>query len=102
MHSIINFMKSNEKEMWNIVEVHDNNFENGGYKINRWNLTNALKNHFGDSLVALSSPGVASILNFRKSWYFCLLNKNDIDDKDVKECPGCIKTETKTGHFKKF
>ena len=57
-------------------------------------MTNALKNHFGDSLVVLSSPGVASILTFRKSCHFRLQNDNDIDDKDVKEFSEHIKTET--------
>lgn len=53
-------------------------------------MTNAVKNHFGDSL-DLSSPSIASILNFRKS---ILQNSNDIDDKDIKEFAESIKIET--------
>ena len=82
---VIRFMKANEKEMRNTVEVHNIYYENEGYKLNRRNLTNALKNHFGDAFVILSSPGVATILTFRKSCSFHLQNNNDIDDKDVKE-----------------
>ena len=59
-------MKAYEKEMWNSVEVHNIYSENGGYKLNRRNLANILKNYFCDSLTACSSPGVASIFAFRK------------------------------------
>ena len=31
---VIKFMKANEKEMWNSVEVRDIYSENGGYKLN--------------------------------------------------------------------
>ena len=57
-------------------------------------MANSLKNHFGDSLVALSFPGVASILTFRKSCHFRLQNSNDVSDKDVKEFAERLKTET--------
>ena len=53
-------------------------------------MTSALKNHFGDALVILPSPGVASILTFRKSCHFRLQNSNDIDEEFAE----CIKTET--------
>ena len=56
-------------------------------------VTNALKGHFGNSLVVLLSSGTASILTFRKSCHFRLQNSNNIDDKDVKEFSDCIKTE---------
>ena len=81
--------------MWNSVEVNNICSENGGYKLHGQNLTNALKNHFCNSLVGFSSPGVASILTFRKSCHFRFQNSNDIDDKDVKELAERIKTETK-------
>ena len=68
---VIKFMKANEKEMWNSVEVHNIYSKNGGHKLQRRNLVNTLKNHFGASLVVLSSPGLASILTFKME-YFCV------------------------------
>ena len=56
-------------------------------------MTSIVKNHFDDSLVVLSSPGVANIFTFRKSYHFCLQDDNNIDDKDVKEFPERMKTE---------
>ena len=79
--------------MWNSVEVHNICSQIGGYNLNRQNLTSIVKNHFDDSLVVLSSPGVANIFTFRKSYHFCLQNDNDIDDKDIKEFPERMKTE---------
>ena len=91
---VIKFMKANEKEIWNSVEVHKIYYDKRGYKINRRNVANTLKDHFSDSLVVLSSPVVASILTFRKSCYFRLQHSNDIDDTDVKVFAERIKTET--------
>ena len=91
---VIKFMKANEKEIWNSVEVHNIYLENRWSKLNRWNFTNFLKKHFEDSHVALLSPGAARNLNFRKSGHFHLQNSNDIDDKDVKEFVEPVKTET--------
>ena len=71
---VINFMKASENEIWNSVEVHNIYCENGGYKPNRRKLKNALNNYIGDSLLVFSSPGVASILTFRKSCHFRLQN----------------------------
>ena len=61
------FVKANENEMSNSVEVHNIYSSNGGYKPDRQDLTNARKNHSVDSFVILSSPGVASILTLRRS-----------------------------------
>ena len=98
-------MKANEKKKkWNSVKVHNIYFENRWSKPNRWNFTNILKKHFEDSHVALSSPGVARILNFRKPGHFHLQNSNDTDDKDVKEFAEPVKTETEKtkGQLTKF
>ena len=56
-------------------------------------MINALTEQFNDSHALLSSPGVASILIFRRSCHFHLQN-NDIDDKDLKEFAERVKIET--------
>lgn len=82
-------MKANEENMQNSAEVDNIHSENKGQKLDK-----RPKNHFGDSLVVLSSPGVTNIFAFRKSCHFHLQNINDIEDRDVKEFAEHIKTET--------
>ena len=71
--------KQHEKEVWNSVEIYNMYSENGGHLLSRRNLISALVDYFGKETVLLSSPGVASILVFRKFCHFNLQNTDDIE-----------------------
>ena len=62
---VIRILKEDQSRIWNSVELHTLYVENGGSDLSRRFLVTRLLQHFGDSLVALSSPGIATILVFQ-------------------------------------
>ena len=59
-------------------------WEGGGFKCSRRTLTKVLVDYFRDEVVLLSSPGLASILAFKKYCYFTLQCADDYDDKNLR------------------
>ena len=87
-------MKESESEMWNSVEIYNKYSEYGGPLLTRRNSIRNIVKHFGNEVVLLSSPGVASILVFRKHCHFKLQTIDDSDDKNLKIIATAIRTET--------
>ena len=52
--------------MWNSVDLYNMYSEGGGFKYSRRTCIKVLVDYFGDEVVLLSSPGLASILVFKK------------------------------------
>ena len=80
--------------MWNSVEIYNKYSEYGGLFLTRRNLIRNIVENFGNEVVLLSSPGVASILVFRKHCHFKLQNIDDSNDKNLKIIATAIRTET--------
>ena len=93
--SPVRHMKNNEKETWSSGDIHNIYAQNGGYKLNRRSLVSVLCDHFGDTLFALSAPGLANILTFRKSRHFQLHNTSEFDNSDGREIAARIRQETR-------
>ena len=62
---IIGILNEDQSQIWNSVELHTLYVENGGTDLSRRFLVTRLLEYFGDNLVALSCPGIATILAFR-------------------------------------
>jgi hypothetical protein len=62
--------------------------------LSRRYLTNKIETFFGDEVMLLSSPGVASMLVLKKYCHFTLQNVDDNDNKNLTEVAKSIKAET--------
>ena len=87
-------MKDNHESSWNSVEIENLYCEYGGYELNRANLVKTLSIHFGDDLLVLSAPGVASILLFKAKCHLSILSDENDADKSVKDLARTISNET--------
>jgi len=65
------------------VEAYTLYVDNGGSKLSRRLLVTRLLEYFGDNLVALSYPGIATVLAFRSGAAKALRIIPDEDDSDV-------------------
>ena len=87
--------KQQEKEMWNSVEIYNMYSENGGYLLSKRYMMSNLVDYFGKETVLLTSPGVASILVFKKFCHFTLHNIDDSENKiNLKDVAAAIQMET--------
>ena len=91
---VIQLMKDNQESSWNSVEIENLYREYGGYELNRANLVKTLSIHFGDDLLVLSAPGVASILLFKAKCHLSILSEENDADKSVKDLARTISNET--------
>ena len=72
-------MSNDVTRVWNSVELISFYKESDGSRLSRRGLINAFKEHFDDQLLVLSSPGVASLVVFRKQ---CALNIVQVQGED--------------------
>ena len=63
--SVISILNADKSQIWNSVELYTLYVENGGSDLSRRLLVTRLLEYFGDNLVALSCPGIATVLAFR-------------------------------------
>ena len=68
--------------------------EGGGFKYSSRTLMKVFDDYFGYKLVLLSSPGLESILVFKKYCHFALQSGHDGDDKNLRIVAATIKAET--------
>ena len=95
LESVKTTLKENPREMWNSVELYNLYSEHGGYKLSRRALVKLLVEIFGDEVVLLSSPGVASLLVFKRYCHFALQSTEDSDDRSLRIVAEAIKKETR-------
>lgn len=77
LDEVIDSMIYDENHIFNSVELLDMYHEYGGCSLSRRSLINVLCEHFGGTLIVLSSPGVASLLVFRKTCALSIVEAND-------------------------
>ena len=70
--------------MWNSIDLYGMYSEGSGFKYSRRTLIKVLVDYLGDEVVLLSSPGLASILVFKKYCHFALQSADDGDDKNLR------------------
>ena len=89
------YMKDNDSKIWNSVELHLLYISFEGIIMTRKSLVNALCGHFGDTLLVLSSVGVASVVVFhnKASGFFKLDVVSEDDDVNVSRLAKQIKKE---------
>jgi len=76
---VIEEIQENPSRLWNTVELFKKYVEHGGNTLSRRLLVQNLPSYFGNDLLVLSSPGIASIVGFRN----CISNTMKlIDDYD--------------------
>ncbi|MES9884040.1 MAG: hypothetical protein ABW185_24600 [Sedimenticola sp.] len=90
---VISAMNNEVTRLWNSVELIRLYQECEGSRLSRRGLISAVKEHFNESLLVLSSPGVASLIVFREQ---CALNIVDVqgDDDNIAVIAKSIATET--------
>ena len=80
LQMIINCMVGDDQHIWNSVELFTMYENFGGSQLTRRSLVNSLCEYFGNKLLILTCPGVASLLVFRqvqvfgmheKFWKYC-------------------------------
>jgi len=76
-------LNEDQSKIWNSVDIHTLYADNGGIELSRRLLVARLLEYFGDNLVALSSPGIATILAFRSGAAKALRIVPDEDDDDI-------------------
>ena len=91
LESVKKAQRENQKEMWNSIDLYDMYSEGSGFKYSRRTLIKVLVDYLGDEVVLLSSPGLASILVFKK--HFALQSADDGDDKNLRIAAAAIKAE---------
>ena len=76
-------MKETETKLWSSVELFSLYVEEGGERWCRKSLFTKIKEHFGDSIVVLSSPGFANIIGFKsqmtKSFHLMQATDDNLD-----------------------
>ena len=65
LQAVISVLNEDQSQIWNSVELHTLYVENEGCDLSRRLLVTRLLEYFGDNLIALSCPGIATILAFR-------------------------------------
>ena len=82
------------QNLWTSIEVYSYYQQNGGNILSRQGLLSKLSIEFGNELLVLSSPGIASILAFRKH-AASILKVEEIDEfqADVSNISKCIRRE---------
>ncbi len=66
LQALIKVLNEDKSQIWNSVDLHTLYIENGGSGLSRRLLVTQLIEHFNGSLLALSSPGIATILAFQR------------------------------------
>ena len=79
---------------WNSIELENLYNLYGGCVLTRKCLVNALSKHFGEQLLILSSPGLASILVWQNQCHFNIVADDANTKKNVKEVAIAITQET--------
>ena len=90
---VISAMNNEVTRLWNSVELIRLYQECEGSRLSRRGLISAVKEHFNERLLVLSSPGVASLIVFREQ---CALNIVDVqgDDDNIAAIAKSITSET--------
>ncbi len=83
MQVVISVLNADQSQIWNSVELHTLYVENGGSNLSRRLVVTKLLEYFGDNLVALSCPGIATILAFRNGAAKALRIIPDQEDDDT-------------------
>ncbi len=78
--SVIKLVQSDATRIWNSVELYQTYHENGGNTMSRRILLSRLGDRFGDEILTLSSPGIASIVIFKSRTADLLKLVPDEDD----------------------
>ena len=80
---VISILNADKSQIWNSVELYTLYVENGGSDLSRRLLVTRLLEYFGDNLVALSCPGIATVLAFRSGAAKALRIIPDQEDDDI-------------------
>lgn len=95
-NSLIQTVREDLTRVWNSVELFNSYVEYGGTNLSRKGLVKSVSECFGEDLLVLCSPGIASILIFRsKASSVFKLASDEEDDLDIAlhEIAKKIKTE---------
>jgi hypothetical protein len=71
------------ERMWTSVELHNAYAKGGGNRLSRKQLVTKIKEHFGEKVLILTSPGIASIVVFRAQASSVLNVVKDDDGDEV-------------------
>ena len=97
-NSLIQTVKQDLARVWNSMELFNLYIEYGGNNLSRKGLLKSVSAYFGEDLLVLSSPGIASILIFRSQASSVLkVATDEEDDLDIalSKVAKKIKTEVK-------
>ena len=94
---LITDMESDMSKLWSSTEVHKQYTDNGGTRLQRRSLVDALGKHFGERLLLLSCKGLATLLVFRSraSELVHLVDDSDDDEQAIKSVASHILEEAK-------
>ena len=89
--AVIKVLDEDRSQIWNSVDIYALYIENGGSDLSRRLLVTQLVEHFSGSLLALSSPGIATILAFQSGAAKALHIVPDQEDDDTDFAIGKLK-----------
>lgn len=84
--AVVDSLKSDERRIWNSIEIFKLYEGSGGTSLSRRNLIKALTDKFQSELIVLTAPGYASIVIFRQKASDVLRLTPNEDLDDVSEC----------------
>ena len=79
-------VNSDRSKVWNSLDVEAIYRDNGGFIMSRRSLVEKVVQHFGGEIISLYSPGMATLLVFRKYILANLKLVNDDENDDMDEC----------------
>lgn len=91
LQAVIRVLKEDLSRIWNSVDLNHLYLEHGGTALSRRLLITRLSEHFGEDLLVLSSPGIATILAFKSRTAKVLHIIPDVDDDDIENAVNKVK-----------
>ena len=82
----VTVVNSDRSKIWNSLDVEAIDRDNGGLIMSRRSLIEKVIQHIGDEIISLYSPGMATLLVFRKHIPANLKLVNDDENDDMDEC----------------
>ena len=79
-------IEADPDKMWTSIDIQDLYVDNGGSECSRRTLVKRVSEHFGKAMLALQSPGIATLLIFRQHAANKLKLIDDDTDDDLELC----------------
>ena len=91
--AVTDVLKKDLSRIWNSIDIYTLYIDNGGTVLSRRKLIAALSDYFGEDLLVLSSPGIATIITFQSMAAKFLRVVPDADDDDIENALNKVKKQ---------